>query len=120
MDHQFDVARVAVLLQDRPRLSSRRYVGDYTASDILIDLDRAIRLAQLTERQAQVIEFVFELDMTQEAAAIAMQVSQVAVSKTLSGACKRIAHVFQSWDYNDYSKRVEGGANNGTSNRKGA
>ncbi|MEX1029582.1 MAG: sigma factor-like helix-turn-helix DNA-binding protein [Paenibacillaceae bacterium] len=111
MENQFGIARVAVLLHDRSRLSSRRYVGDYTASDILIDLDRAIRLAQLTERQSQVIKFVFTLDMTQEAAAIAMQVTQVAVSKTLNGACKRIANVFQNWDYNDYSKLAEGGSN---------
>jgi hypothetical protein len=64
-------------------LLNRQYQGDYSAVDILVDLRKAIELAQLTGRQSEALHLVYEMDLTQEDAGRAMGIGRRAV------ACRR-------------------------------
>jgi DNA-directed RNA polymerase specialized sigma24 family protein len=57
-----------ILLSDLHALIGRQYQGDYSAIDILVDLRKAIEMAQLTGRQSEALRLVYEEDLTQEEA----------------------------------------------------
>jgi hypothetical protein len=57
-----------ILLSDLHALKVRQFQGDYSAVDILVDLRKAIELAQLTGRQSEALKLVYEEDLTQEEA----------------------------------------------------
>jgi DNA-directed RNA polymerase specialized sigma24 family protein len=59
-----------ILLGDYHALKIRRFNGDTAASDILIDLRKAIAMSQLTGRQSEALRLVYEEDLTQEEAGI--------------------------------------------------
>lgn len=88
---------VYALLKSKHYLSSRRFSGDFTASDILLDLFQAIEYAKLTPRQEQTIFLLFELDLTQQETAERMGIKQHTVSSNLKGALKKIAQVYLEW-----------------------
>ena len=92
---------VRALLRDRHYLGSLREKGDMVASDILIDLDKAIGLAKITERQAMAIALVYGLDMTRGQAAAELGVTRQAVDQLIWTASKRIAAVYRGWDYGE-------------------
>jgi predicted DNA-binding protein (UPF0251 family) len=88
---------VRKLLTDVHALRIRRERGDYAASDILIDLERAIELADLTDRQRQALALIFERDLRQADAGKAMGVRQDTVSKLVKSALVKIAAVYEKW-----------------------
>lgn len=92
---------VRSLLRDRAVLGELRKHGDTAASDILIDLDRAIMAAEITDRQAEAIAYVYGLDMTRGQAAEALGVTRPAVDQAIWGAAKRIAAVYREWEYGE-------------------
>ncbi|MCR8843102.1 RNA polymerase subunit sigma [Paenibacillus sp. SC116] len=94
---------VEKLLRDRHRISSRRYSGDYAASDILIDLNTAIDNAKLSRRQAEAVTYLYGCDLTQAETANEMDVTQQAVQQFNSEACRKIAKIFRGWDYGEVS-----------------
>lgn len=98
---------VRALLRDRHYLGSLREKGDMVASDILIDLDKAIGLAKITERQAMAIALVYGLDMTRGQAAAELGVTREAVNQLIWTASKRIAGVYRSWGYGDVTIATE-------------
>ena len=67
--------------------------GDYDASILLIDFEQSQQEANLTARQRQIINLVFELDMYQEEAANILGISQQAVSDHVNALVRRIAVV---------------------------
>lgn len=71
-------------------LRERRYVGDLSASDTLIDLSSAINDANLTERQIEALELVYVKDLTQKSAGEQMGVGQNTVSMLISRAVEAI------------------------------
>ena len=71
-------------------LRERRYVGDLSASDTLIDLSSAIKDANLTERQIEALELVYVKDLTQKRAGEQMGVGQNTVSMLISRAVEAI------------------------------
>lgn len=98
-------AGIKRLLGDWHALKERRYCGDMTASDLLIDLETALERAGLTDRQRQAIALVYFRDMKQEDAGKAMGVGQQRVARHLDIALVKIARVYESWNY------IEGGEN---------
>lgn len=96
-----DAAGVKKLLTDRHKIASRRFNGDTDASAILLDLHSAIETAGLTARQAEAIAWVYGKDVTQAEAARIMCVGQDSVSDFVNGAAKRIAAVYQRWEYGE-------------------
>jgi hypothetical protein len=61
-------AGLRILLSDYHALLNRQYQGGYAAVDILVDLRKAIEMAQLTGRQSEALRLVCEEDLTQEEA----------------------------------------------------
>lgn len=87
----------------------RFYSGDYDASILLIDFERAMIRAGLTRRQRQVIDLVFEKGLTQTEAAAVLGITQQAVNDHILSAARRIAN------YNRRGKRRrQGGGRNGS------
>ena len=67
--------------------------GDYDASILLIDFEQSQQEANLTARQMQIIDMVFEQDMYQEEAANILGISQQTVSVHINALVKKIAAV---------------------------
>ena len=65
--------------------------GDYAACTLLLDLDSSIENAGLTDRQRQVIDLIFEQDLTQVDAAKRLGISQQGVADHLKNAITNIA-----------------------------
>ncbi|WP_128893612.1 sigma factor-like helix-turn-helix DNA-binding protein [Longirhabdus pacifica] len=95
------------LLQDKYLIAERRYKGDTAASDVLLDLELAIKSAYLTEKQRHVIHFLYgESQMTQTEVANKLRVSQKQISIHLRAAIKKITKVYKTWRYNEIEMLV--------------
>ncbi|GIQ70912.1 sigma factor-like helix-turn-helix DNA-binding protein [Xylanibacillus composti] len=90
--------QVTRLLENRPYLAERRYKGDTSACDVLLDLDGAMTMAALTNRQAEAIFYVFDRGCTQASAARHMNITQQAVRQLLLAACRKIAMIYWYWE----------------------
>lgn len=91
------------MLGDYNALKERRYVGDTSASDVLIDLQTAIDRAGLTDRQREVLRLIYVKDLTQETAGERLGIGQQRVARHIETATVKIALVYESWGY------IEGG-----------
>jgi DNA-directed RNA polymerase specialized sigma24 family protein len=85
------------LLRDYHALCERRYAGDYAASDILLDLNTAIKRAGLTDRQRQALRLVYVGQYRQTEAADKLGVSKQTVNRLISVATAKIARVYEAW-----------------------
>ena len=88
-------------------LRERRYVGDLDASDTLIDFERAVKAAKLTARQAEAISLVYDVGLTQKAAAAQMGVGQDVVSEHIRKATTELDEVYEMWAWLDGELSVE-------------
>ena len=102
-----------ILLSDYHALVNRQYMGDYDAVVLLVDLRKAIAMAQLTDRQRQALRLVYEEDLTQEEAGKRMGIAQKNVSEALDRALENIAEVYWYW-----SRHGEGYSLNTTEKRQ--
>lgn len=90
---------VRSLLAQRHALYERQFKGDYDAVCALVDLDRAITLAGLTERQAEALRLVYgDADLTQASAGERMGISQQAVGVALDAAISKIQRIYDEWE----------------------
>jgi DNA-binding CsgD family transcriptional regulator len=101
-------AGLRILLSDYHALLGRQYQGDYSAVDILVDLRKAIEMAQLTGRQSEALRLVYEEDLTQEEAGKRMGVHRLVVQEHVEKAIEAISEVYYYW-----SRHGEGYAING-------
>jgi len=89
------------ILSNLHALRQRRYVGDLDASDTLIDFERALALAKLTERQSEAIHLVYDVGLTQNNAGKQMGVGQNTISELLSDGISAIDEVYEMWVWMD-------------------
>lgn len=89
------------VLSNYHALKERRYLGDLDASDTLIDFERAVGLAKLTQRQAEAIRLVYDVGMTQKQAATVMGVGQDVVSEHIRKATAELDEVYEMWAWKD-------------------
>jgi DNA-directed RNA polymerase specialized sigma24 family protein len=101
-------ANLRILLSDYHALINRQYQGDYAAVDILVDLRKAVQLAELTGRQSEALRLVYEEDLTQEEAGRRMGIGQDVVSYHIDRAAEAISEIYYYW-----SRHGEGYAING-------
>jgi DNA-binding CsgD family transcriptional regulator len=92
---RYDVTKtygVQNLFHDIHDLRQNRFAGTDTTflSCILIDFERLVRKARLTQRQSDAIFYHFELDLSQSEVAEIMGVSQQAVSKHVDTVVRKI------------------------------
>jgi DNA-directed RNA polymerase specialized sigma24 family protein len=78
-------------------LLNRQYQGDYDAVVLLVDLRKAIKLAQLTGRQSEALRLVYEEDLTQEEAGKRMGLDKPGVNNLLDRAIEGISEVYYYW-----------------------
>jgi len=90
-------AGLRILLGDYNALKLRRFNGDTAASDILIDLETAIELAKLTDRQRQALTLVYFEDLTQEEAGKRMGLAKPGVNNLLDRAIEAISEIYYYW-----------------------
>lgn len=90
-------AQVKRLLRDYHALKARQYDGDYDAVILLVDLERAIELAGLTERQREALRKIYNEGKTQDVTAYELGITQQAVSIYLNSAARKIAAVYEAW-----------------------
>jgi predicted DNA-binding protein (UPF0251 family) len=98
-----------ILLSDYHALLNRQYQGDYDAVLLLVDLRKAIELAQLTGRQSEALHLVYEMDLTQEEAGRAMGIGQDVVSYHVERAVEAVAEVYWYWTKHGEGYRINGG-----------
>lgn len=83
-----------LLLADYQKFVSRKRCGDYDAATILIDIHKAIELANLTDRQRQAIELVYFGELTQAEAGVRMGVGQDTISRHIDAANSTSLRIF--------------------------
>ena len=95
------IKRAKAILRNYHALEARKYVGDLDAICTLIDLEIAVTLAQLTDRQFEALRLVYGEDLTQAGAGKCMGVSQVAVKQFVDDTIARIDEVYEAWAWLD-------------------
>ncbi|WP_079516544.1 sigma factor-like helix-turn-helix DNA-binding protein [Rossellomorea marisflavi] len=93
---------VEALLEHLDGLQEKRNMGMYHLSDELLDLEHAIKDADLTDRQLAAIELYFAQGYTQHEAAPMLGVSRQMVAKHLESAIRKIANIYEQWEALDY------------------
>ncbi|MED3230336.1 sigma factor-like helix-turn-helix DNA-binding protein [Bacillus velezensis] len=88
---------VKLLLADYQKFVSRKRCGDYAAVEVLIDIHKAIELADLTDRQRQAIELVYFGELTQAEAGERIGIAQNTLSETIDRAAEKIADIYYYW-----------------------
>ncbi|MFB5568647.1 sigma factor-like helix-turn-helix DNA-binding protein [Bacillus cereus] len=92
---------VEKLLEDTHKIRSRALDrGDMAAIDLLVDLESAIELAPLTDKQRRVVELYYKNDLSQKATAALMDCDTSTVSRHRKAALKHITNVYKQWEYN--------------------
>jgi RNA polymerase sigma factor (sigma-70 family) len=89
-------------------LLNRQYQGDYDAVVLLVDLRKAIAMAQLTDRQRQALRLVYEEDLTQEEAGKRMGIAQNSVSEATDRAIEAISEVYFYWSHHGEGYAING------------
>jgi DNA-directed RNA polymerase specialized sigma subunit len=99
---------VKSLLRDYNTLHDRGYdKGDYNAVIMLVDLECAIMIAGLTDRQFAIIKLTYIYDMTQNDIVTTIAgVTQQTVSEELAEAHRRIAAVYDYWRKTDNATEI--------------
>lgn len=88
------------LLKDIKYLENRSIDhGDMAAVDILIDLEHAINLADLTDRQREIFYLVYIQDMKLAEAANRLGIDVSTASRIKKSMLKRILKVYKAWKY---------------------
>lgn len=86
-----------MLLSDYPKFVSRKRLGEYEAAEVLLDLHKAIELADLTDRQREAIRLVYFEDLTQVEAGKRMGIAKQNVEAYISNAAGKIADIYYYW-----------------------
>jgi DNA-directed RNA polymerase specialized sigma subunit len=90
------------LLKQVPYIQSRAYdSSDYTAVDILTDLETAVKKAKLTEEENKVVQELYfsNQTMTVTAKEMGLVVSQIHNRK--QNALEKISKVYKGWGYDN-------------------
>jgi DNA-directed RNA polymerase specialized sigma subunit len=88
------------LLKDRHHLHSRAVErGDMAAVDILIDMESAVELADLTQKQRETVVLLFDHDLEQKTAAKIIGIDTSTLTRNKQAAIKKITRIFNEWNY---------------------
>jgi DNA-directed RNA polymerase specialized sigma24 family protein len=93
---------IEYLLEDVPNMmESRFYQADLSSSDLLMDLELAIKKCGLSEVQRQTIHYLYFKDYTMETTAKLMDCHPPAVYKRKEKALEKLAELFGTWGYDN-------------------
>lgn len=100
------IKRAKAILRNYHALEARKYVGDLDAICTLVDLERAIELAELTARQAEALRLVYGEDLTQKSAGERMGIDISRVSHLIAEVIEAIDEVYEYWAWYDELEAV--------------
>lgn len=78
--------------------------ADYGAVDLKLDMETALDLALLDNRQRTAVELVYMRGYTQEEVADMLGINQSSVARLLATAQAKIAKIFDQWVYNEFNR----------------
>lgn len=87
------------ILQNYISLVERRFLGDMVAIDTLIDLERAIELAELTERQKETIYYRYMRGFSPKESAEKIGIARTTLVEHEQMAINAINEVYIMWAY---------------------
>lgn len=93
---------VEALLEHYDSVSQKRDEGAYHLSDELLDLEHAIKDAELTDRQRESIELTFGQGYEHHEAARVIGVERSVVTRHCAAAIRKIASIYEQWEALDY------------------
>lgn len=89
---------IVALIQGRERIKEQRfYKSDLSASDMLLDLELIVELANLTEKQSYILEKYWVEGYTQSQVAEGLGITQQMVEKQTRAIKKKITRVLEEW-----------------------
>lgn len=88
---------VEEFLREYWAIDSRRFLGDTAASDLLVDMQRAIKDAGLSPMQSKVLNLLIFEDYTQQEASRTLGIAQQNVGKHFKRAIVKIAEIYEYW-----------------------
>lgn len=88
---------IALFIEEIPKLRCLAEHGYYEAINLLVDFERAIEEAALSERQLQVMKLHLIHGYTQEEVAERLGISRQRVAEIVMLASGRIAQIYNAW-----------------------
>jgi DNA-directed RNA polymerase specialized sigma subunit len=104
---------VSAFLEDVYLIENEAENGDYTAIDILADLQTAIHLAELTDREIGVIDLYFTQGYTFEEIGGLLDITKRGAKHIADTACEKIAEVYVYWALHGEGYNYTGGTEDG-------
>lgn len=104
---------VSAFLEDVYLIEKEAENGDYTAIDILTDLQTAMHLAELTDREIALIVLYYTQGYSQLEIAGLLDSAQQTVSWQLDKACEKIAEIYVYWALHGEGYNYTGGIEDG-------
>ena len=92
------------ILQQLPALDTRRYDGDLSASDTILDFLTACRLANITAQQREALVLLYIEGHTQQSAADMLGIERSTLAKRANKATKALEEVYVYWRYYDEAR----------------
>lgn len=97
---------VKALLEGYEELREKRYYGLWHISDVFADLEEAMRLADLTDRQRETLRLYYFEHNEQSEIAERLGISQRVVSFHVESAIKKIANTYEHWEALEYVNKT--------------
>jgi DNA-directed RNA polymerase specialized sigma24 family protein len=94
---------VKALLDGYEELHEKKYSGKWHLSDEMLDLERAIELADLTDKQREAVQLVYGKHLEQSEAATLLGIGQPRIHNRISAAVKKIARIYEQWEALEYA-----------------
>lgn len=100
LDARYDMATpdgIKLFIEEIPKLRALAQESYYEAVIMLVDFERAIEIAALSERQVQVLKLCLLDGYTQQETAEMLNISQPRVVELIALATEKIAQVYYEW-----------------------
>jgi DNA-directed RNA polymerase specialized sigma24 family protein len=99
------IAGVTAFLKNKHHLAELQYyAGDYDATNLLVDFEKAKAEANLTDRQQEILNYVYEKDLSLTYTAKMLGIKKQSVKRTLEQGIKRLSlyysKIVKDGDYN--------------------
>ena len=94
---------VKALLEGYEDLQEKKlFAGKWHLADELMTLDRAIEMADLTDKQRKALRLVYFEYMEHSEASALIGTSRVNVTLHIGAAIKKIANIYEKWEALEY------------------
>jgi len=104
---------VSAFLEDVYLIEKEAENGDYTAIDILADLQTAMHLAELTDREIALIDLYYTQGYTYAEIGGLLDAHRTTIARQIKESCEKIAEVYLYWALHGEGYNYTGGIEDG-------